>query len=87
MPDYGIAIECQGEQHFLPIDFAGKGKEWAKYQLLENKKRDELKKELCEKNGIKLIYYTSKKLKKACNLDYICDLRKINTILNKNKNE
>lgn len=87
LPDYNIAIECQGEQHFIPIDFAGKGEEWAKCQLLENIKRDEQKEELCEKNGIKIIYYTSKKLKKTFNLDYICDLRKINTILNKNKNE
>lgn len=30
LPDYNIAIECQCEQHFKPIDFAGKGIEWAK---------------------------------------------------------
>ena len=26
LPDYNIAIECQGIQHFQPTDFAGKGK-------------------------------------------------------------
>ena len=56
LPDYNIAIECQGEQHFKPIDFAGKGKEWAKKLLKENKKRDLIKKKLCEEHDIKIIY-------------------------------
>lgn len=30
LPDYKVAIECQGEQHFIPVDFAGRGIEWAK---------------------------------------------------------
>lgn len=60
LPDYNIAIECQGEQHFKPIDFAGRGTEWAKTLFKENKIRDERKKKICEANGIKLIYFAEK---------------------------
>ena len=24
LPEFNIAIECQGEQHYEPVDFAGK---------------------------------------------------------------
>lgn len=57
LPKYNIAIECQGIQHFKPIDFANKGEKWANELFENNKKRDKLKKELCEKNGVKLIYF------------------------------
>ena len=60
LPDYNIAIECQGEQHFKPVDFAGRGTEWAKTSFEENKIRDERKKKLCEANGVKLIYFAKK---------------------------
>ena len=33
IPELKIAIECQGLQHFQPVDFSGKGEEWAKQQL------------------------------------------------------
>ncbi|MDC7243783.1 MAG: hypothetical protein PQJ44_07645 [Sphaerochaetaceae bacterium] len=46
-----IAIEYQGKQHFEPVDFFG-GEEHYQAQI----KRDKLKKELSEKNGIKLVY-------------------------------
>ena len=29
LPTYNIAIECQGRQHFKPIDFSGNGEKWA----------------------------------------------------------
>ena len=56
LPDYNIAIECQGEQHFKPIDFGGKGKECAEFLFKENIKRDKKKKKLCEENDVKLFY-------------------------------
>lgn len=56
LPDYNIAIECQGIQHFQPVDYAGLGKQWAEKQLLLNQSRDKKKKELCEENGVKLCY-------------------------------
>ena len=43
LPDYNVAIECQGEQHFKPVDFGGKGKEWAETSYEENVRRDEYK--------------------------------------------
>lgn len=33
LPEYNAAIECQGIQHFEPIDFASKGKEWAEKKI------------------------------------------------------
>ena len=57
LPEYNIAIECQGIQHFKPIDFANKGKKWANELFENNKKRDKLKKRLCKIHGVKLIYF------------------------------
>ena len=56
IPDYNIAIECQGEQHFKPIDFAGKGGEWANQAFEKTKKRDTIKLKKCLANGIIMIY-------------------------------
>ena len=51
IPDLNIAIEVQGEQHYMPINkFGG-------YDNLQKTiDRDKLKKTLCEKNGVKLYY-------------------------------
>lgn len=76
LSDYNIAIEYQGIQHFIPVDYANKGKEWAMEQLNENKKRDKNKKELCEKHGIKVYYINYNEDKEI----------KINTILSELKN-
>ena len=57
LPDYNVGIECQGGQHFFPIDFAGKGVEWACKQFNKLISRDKKKKALCEKHEVKLLYY------------------------------
>ena len=54
LPDYNIAIECQGEQHFKSVKHFGGNKKYEKRKL-----NDQTKKELCEKNGITLLYYTN----------------------------
>ena len=54
IPDKKIAIECQGIQHFIPIEYFG-GIDMFEKQ----KKMDELKKQLCEKHNIKVLYYTN----------------------------
>ena len=59
LPEYKVAIECQGEQHYKPVDFGGKGNEWAKQELLKTIKRDNKKKILCSDNCIKLLYYSN----------------------------
>lgn len=52
--EYNIAIECQGLQHFKPIEWFG-GIEAFK-SLVE---RDKLKKNLCEEHNVKIIYYSN----------------------------
>lgn len=53
LPEYKIAIECQGEQHFRPIDFFGGKKNWESQQVRDKKKND-----LCSKMGLKVLYYS-----------------------------
>lgn len=55
LPDYNIAIECQGKQHFNIGDFGS-----SNFDFNDLYKRDKLKYELCKKNNIKLLYYTDK---------------------------
>ena len=57
LPDYKIGIECQGEQHFFPVDFAGNGVEWSCKKFDKMISLDKRKKALCEKHGIKLLYF------------------------------
>ena len=52
-----MSIECQGGQHFFPVDFAGKGVEWACKEFDKLIKRDKRKKALCEEHGVKLLYF------------------------------
>ncbi len=54
LPDYNIAIECQGIQHFKAINYFGGIK-----NLKYIKNNDKIKKELCEQNGVKLYYYSN----------------------------
>lgn len=58
LPTFNVAIECQGGQHFAPVDFAGKGNEWAANNFTKTIERDEKKRSLCEKHKVKLLYYT-----------------------------
>ena len=51
LPDYNIAIECQGLQHFKPINYFGGEKQFKKTCELDINKF-----ELCKKHNIKVIY-------------------------------
>lgn len=53
LPDYNVAIECHGVQHFKPVDFFG-GVEGYN----ERKCRDILKYKLCSDHNIKIYYFT-----------------------------
>jgi protein-arginine kinase activator protein McsA len=55
LPQYDILIEYQGEQHYNPIDFAGKGIRWAQQQLEYIQRNDAIKVDYCEKNNIPLL--------------------------------
>lgn len=50
-----IAFEYQGQQHYYPIDFSGKGNEYAKQQYEQGIIRDEIKRKFCKENNIRLI--------------------------------
>ena len=52
LPDYNVGIECQGGQHFFPVERFGGDKTFK--QTLQ---RDKRKKALCEKHGVKLLYF------------------------------
>lgn len=56
LPDYNIAIECQGRQHFIPINFFGGNNSLNKVIQRDENKYDEL-----TSIGIKVIYYTKEK--------------------------
>ena len=55
IPYKKVAIEVQGEQHFVPVKRFG-GEDYCRKQ----KERDEKKKSLCEEHGIKVFYITKK---------------------------
>ena len=50
LPEYKLAIEYQGEQHFEPVDFFG-GEEGFK----DTVRRDNLKRKLCREYGVSLV--------------------------------
>ena len=64
LKDHNIAIECQGMQHFKPLEHFG-GEEALKIQ----KERDRLKNALCEEHGITIMYLVDKETLKEAN-DY-----------------
>lgn len=53
LPQYNVAIECQGLQHFTD-EFYIKNK-----KLKSNITRDEMKYNKCKNNGVNLLYYTT----------------------------
>ena len=53
LPDYNVAIECQGRQHFESVDIFG-GEE----SLRVNKERDVKKYYKCKNKGVNILYIT-----------------------------
>lgn len=53
LPEYKIAIECQGEQHFIARPVFG-----GEVALKKQQERDRVKSELCKQHGIQILYYT-----------------------------
>ena len=72
LPNYNTAIECQGEQHFKPIEFFG-GEE----RLKDTIERDEKKKILCEEHDIKIMYFSNTQYNKEIFIDKNKMLREI----------
>lgn len=55
LPEYNVAIECQGLQHYKPVKVFGGEEQFKKQIELDTRKR-----KLCEDNGVKLLYYSTK---------------------------
>lgn len=64
LPDYKIAIEHQGSQHFQAVNLFGGEEKFLRTQLLDNEKYKE-----CVDNNIKLLYFSYEK--SAVPQDYI----------------
>ena len=73
LPDYNIAIECQGEQHYT------KNTEYGK-DFKKTIDRDENKYKLLKEHNIKLLYFTKKKLYKE-KIHEECTIFSINDLL------
>ena len=54
LPNQNLSIECQGKQHFEPIDHYG-----GLQGYLVQKERDERKLTLCKENGIDILFYSN----------------------------
>ena len=54
LPQYNIAIECQGKQHFKPFNYFG-----GETRFLKQRELDIEKWNLCKKNNIKILYYSN----------------------------
>lgn len=69
LPDYNIAIECQGIYHFEPHYTSTADN--AEKNLLNQIKRDELKKLLLSENEVKVFYYVPENLIKYTSISKI----------------
>jgi hypothetical protein len=58
LPEYNVAIECQGIQHFQNVEYFGGNK-----SFIERLERDSRKKKLCDENNVPILYYSSFKYK------------------------
>lgn len=54
LPEFNIAIECQGIQHFEPVDTFGGVDAFKDTQL-----RDVVKRDKCRAHAIKILYYSN----------------------------
>ena len=64
LPEYNIAIECQGEQHYFPVSFGSLSESNTRERFKNILEYDKRKRIGCKENDIKLLYYTKENLKK-----------------------
>lgn len=71
LPDYNLAIECQGIQHFIASSYGPLS------CIEDNQRRDRIKAEKCKNEGIPILYYTPKE-----NIKYmdLCEIYNENNI-------
>ena len=56
LPEYNVAIECQGEQHYRPVKYFGGIEEYKR-----DVERDQVKESLLIEHGIKVFYFAKEK--------------------------
>lgn len=56
LPEYNVGLECQGIQHYKPVELFG-----GEDELKIVQERDRIKRELCEEHGIKMLYFSDVK--------------------------
>jgi Zn finger protein HypA/HybF involved in hydrogenase expression len=61
LPEFKCAIECQGDQHFKPVDFGNKGEKFAYEKYMKIISNDLLKYSKCKENGVNILYYCGNK--------------------------
>ena len=76
LPEYNIAIECQGEQHFYPTKFFGENGGYEK--TIE---RDITKLSLCKEHKINILYYVGKDVKVPKKWEYYKVIRSLDKLL------
>ena len=69
LPQYHIAIECQGRQHIYPIYFGSKDRNKAIEYFNKITVLDKNKKYICKNNNIQLEYFMSSDIVKKDALD------------------
>jgi hypothetical protein len=55
LPTRNMCIEYDGQQHFEPVDFAGKGEKWALERFIITQCHDQIKNKYCAHNKILLL--------------------------------
>lgn len=77
-----VLIECQGLQHFEPIEFFGREEGFK-----DSQKRDLLKFNYCKENGFNLLYFTTKNIWEKYNQSYFSNdmYYEIDSLINKIK--
>lgn len=58
LPQYNVAIECQGIQHFEKVNFGMSSDDEVEKKFQYTIANDKKKAKLCEENGIKLLYFS-----------------------------
>ena len=82
LPEYNIAIECQGIQHFKPTNFCNTNDIQKTFE--SQLKRDLLKNKLCSDNNIKLLYFLNQENINLCiNINTIYNEENVFTDKNK----
>ena len=72
LPQYNIAIECQGRQHFETVNAFGGEEGFIKTQA-----RDKRKYDLCKEQDVKLLYYTHENYDKFLGEELIKEPQKL----------